>query len=76
MRMRKNVVQPNTPHDSIIRRMRYACWITEARTNEHSVFTPCQRWLWNVPYDVYARIGARVVRKLRGVGEFGAAAMT
>jgi hypothetical protein len=31
----KNTVQPDTPHDNIIRRMRFACWITKA-TDTHS----------------------------------------
>ena len=28
--MQKNTVQPEGPHDNIIRRMRSACWITKA----------------------------------------------
>ena len=27
---RKNILEPYRPHDNIIRRMRFACWITKA----------------------------------------------
>jgi hypothetical protein len=28
--MWKNMVEPDRPHDIVIRRMRFACWITKA----------------------------------------------
>jgi hypothetical protein len=45
----KNMVEPYRPHDNIIRRMRFACWITKA-TDTHSVYViliafPRQQWL-------------------------------
>jgi hypothetical protein len=43
------MVQPDRPHDNIIRRMCFACWITKA-TDTHSEYVtliafPRQQWL-------------------------------
>ena len=45
----KNIEEPDSPHDYIIRRMRIACWIPKA-TNTHSecvipIAFPLQQWL-------------------------------
>jgi hypothetical protein len=34
---KKNIAQPDWPHDNIIRRMSFACWINKA-TNTHSEY--------------------------------------
>ena len=43
------MVEPDRPHDNIIQRMRFACWITKA-TDTHSEYViliafPRQQWL-------------------------------
>ena len=48
--MWKNMVEPDRPHDNIIQRMRFACWITKA-TDTHSEYViltafPRQQWLY------------------------------
>jgi len=50
MIMLKNIVEPDRPHDDIIRRMRIECWTPQA-TNTHSecvilITFPLQQWLY------------------------------